>query len=464
MTMVATALELSYLTIAEAGDLFRRRELSPVDLTLAQLDRIERLQPALRAFLTVTSDVALREARAAEAALLRGDDRPLLGIPVGYKDIYMTAGVRTTGASMLYENYVPDVDATTITRLHDAGVVMLGKLHTHEFASGITPEDHPLPPARNPWNTERIPGGSSSGSGAALAAGLVIGALGTDTGGSIRGPGSFCGIAALKPTYGRCSRYGVYTLSWSLDHTGPMARTVEDVALMLNALAAYDPKDPASANVPAEDYTLSLGRSIKGMRVGVLRSWYTPTADEAVAETVEAALVTLKELGAEVVDVEIPHIGYTAVSSAIMMPEAYAYHQADLMETPEKYAPQLRARLLSGGLFLAHEYVNAQRARQILRQEVAETLRGVDVLVSPTSAQLAPTFEESYTSAMRRRQSYTGLYNMTGLPAISVNCGFVDGLPVGLQVAGRPFAESTVLQVAHAYERAAGWYTRHPAL
>ena len=462
--MVATALELSYLTIAEASEAFQRRELSPVDLTLAHLERIEQLQPTLRAFLTVTSDIALREARAAETALLRGDKRPLLGIPVGYKDIYMTAGVRTTGASMLYEHYVPDVTATAIDRLHKAGVVMLGKLHTHEFASGMTPEEHPFPPARNPWNTSRIPGGSSSGSGAGIAAGIAMGALGTDTGGSIRGPGSFCGIAALKPTYGRCSRFGVYTLSWSLDHTGPMARTVQDVAQMLNGMAGYDPKDPASANVPAEDYTLPLGRSIKGMRVGVLRSWYTPTADAVVTDTVEQALSTLAELGAEVVDVEVPHIRYTAAISAIMMPEAYAYHQADLMETPEKYAPQLRSRLLSGGLYLAHEYVNAQRARQILRQEIAEALGSVDVLVSPTSSQLAPSFEEAYASTNRRRPSYTGLYNMTGLPAISVNCGFVDGLPVGLQIAGRPFAESTVLQVAYAYERAAGWYSHHPSL
>ncbi|MGH2587924.1 MAG: amidase, partial [Dehalococcoidia bacterium] len=208
--MVATALELAYIGASEAATLFRSRELSPVDLTLAHLERIEAMQPALRAYVTVTADSALREARAAEAAILRGDDRPLLGVPIAYKDIYTTAGVRTTGGSRLYEQYVPEITATTVEKLHDAGMVMLGKLTTHEFAAGLTPEEHPLPPARNPWNTGHIPGGSSSGSGAALAAGLTVGALGTDTGGSIRNPGSFCGIAALKPTYGRCSRYGVY--------------------------------------------------------------------------------------------------------------------------------------------------------------------------------------------------------------------------------------------------------------
>src|SRR5215204_6601768 len=251
--MVAAAIDLAYLTAAEAAARFRTGALSPVELTLAHLDRIDTLQPSLRAYVTVTADSALREARAAEAAILRGDAGPLLGISIGYKDIYTTAGVRTTGGSQLLEHEVPTITATTVTKLQAAGMVMLGKLTTHEFAAGLTPEDHPLPPARNPWNTDHIPGGSSSGSGAALAAGLTIGALGTDTGGSIRNPGSFCGIAALKPTYGRCSRYGVYSLSWSLDHTGPMARTVEDCALMLTAMAGYDPRDPASAQVLVED-------------------------------------------------------------------------------------------------------------------------------------------------------------------------------------------------------------------
>ena len=464
--MVAPALDLAYLTAAEAAALFRRHELSPVELTLAHLERIAALQLSIRAYITVTDEIALAEARAAEAALLRGDDRPLLGIPVAYKDLYLTAGVRTTAGSRVHETLVPDTTATTVQKLHDAGMVMLGKLSTHEFASGLTPEDHPFPPARNPWNQAHIPGGSSSGSGAALAAGLTIGALGTDTGGSIRGPGSFCGIAALKPTYGRCSRYGVITLSWSLDHAGPMARTCEDVALMLSAMAGYDAKDPASADVPPEDFTAALGSSIRGMRVGVLRSWYESSASASVIAAVDAALEVLTGMGAAVRDVDIPHIELVKSAQVINSAEAYAYHAADLAETPEKYPPLLRSSLSSGALYLAHEYVNAQRARQILKQEVAALLKDVDVLVTPTFAKTAPTFAQAYADQRRRLSvSYTSLYNMTGLPALSIPCGFDDaGLPIGLQIAGRPFAEATVLQVGHAYERAAGWHTRHPPL
>jgi aspartyl-tRNA(Asn)/glutamyl-tRNA(Gln) amidotransferase subunit A len=463
--MVAPALDLAYLSAAEAAQLFRARELSPVDLANAQLDRIEALQPSLRAYLTVTGELALKQARAAEAAILRGDDRPLLGVPVAYKDIYMTAGVRTTGGSKLYLDYVPEITATTVEKLQAAGMVMLGKLQTHEFAFGLQPEDHVLPPARNPWDLSRIPGGSSSGSGAALAAGIAVGTLGTDTGGSIRGPGSFCGIAALKPTYGRCSRYGVYTLAWSLDHTGPMTRTVEDAAIMLGAMAGYDPKDPASANVPVEDYTAALGKSIKGLKVGVLRSWYEGVTNAEVNAAVDSALDVLRSLGAETVDVEVPSMAYAQSISVIMLSEAYSYHQGDLAATPELYAEPLKNRFLAGALFLAYEYVNAQRARQILKEDTAAVLKQVDVLISPTSPSTAPTFEQSYKEAFRRGPSFTGFYNMTGLPALSIPCGFdSNGLPIGLQIAGRPFAESTVLQVGHAYERAAGWYTRHPAL
>ncbi len=463
--MVATPTDLSYLTAAEVGKLFRSRELSPVDLTRAHLERIDALQPRLKAFVTVTADIALHEARVAEAALLRGDDRPLLGVPVAYKDLYMTAGVRTTAGSLVHEHWTPEITATTVDKLHDAGMVMLGKLTTHEFASGMTPLDHPLPPARNPWNTDRVPGGSSSGSGAALAAGLTVGALGTDTGGSIRNPGTYCGIAALKPTYGRCSRHGVFTLSWSLDHTGPMARTCDDLALMLNAMAGHDAKDPASARVPTEDFTATLGAGISGLKIGVLRSWYEPDTATAVTAAVDTAYRVLKDLGAIVTDVEIPNVSLAASISAIMMPEAYAYHAADLAETPEKYAPQLRARLASGGLYLADEYVSAQRARQILKQDVAELLKDVDLLVTPTAAKTAPGFDTAYAEAMRRGPSYTGLFNMTGLPALSVPCGFDEtGMPIGLQIAGRPFAEATVLRAGHAYEQAAGWHARHPEL
>jgi aspartyl-tRNA(Asn)/glutamyl-tRNA(Gln) amidotransferase subunit A len=463
--MVASELNLAYLTATELGARFRARELSPVELTTALLERAERLQPSLRAFVTMTPEIALAEARAAEAALLAGDARPLLGVPVGYKDIYFTAGIRTTAGSELHLDNVPETTATTVQKLHDAGMVMLGKLATNEFAAGLSPMDHPLPPPANPWNAAHFPGGSSSGSGTALAAGLVAGALGTDTGGSIRNPASYCGLAGLKPTYGRCSRYGVFPLSWTLDHTGPLARSVADCALMMNALAGYDALDPASAAVPTEDYTAALDRGVTGLRVGVLRSWYTPDTNPEVAAAVDAAVAVLGELGAVVSDVTLPSVGLAPAYHVIAMSEAYAYHAADLRETPEKFALTLRNRLLSGALYQAHEYVNAQRARQILIDETAALLREVDVLVTPANPTTAPTFEQSYAETLRRGASYSTLFNLTGLPALVLPCGFDDaGLPIGLQVAGRPFAEATVLRAGHAYQRATDWHTRHPNL
>jgi aspartyl-tRNA(Asn)/glutamyl-tRNA(Gln) amidotransferase subunit A len=461
---MTTTAETTYLTAAEAARLFRSRQLSPVELTRAHLERIERLQPTLRAYLTATPEIALRAAAEAEAALLRGDERPLLGIPLAYKDIYMTAGIRTTGGSELHLDYVPEITATTVTKLTAAGAVMLGKLHTHEFALGLTPEEHPLPPVRNPWNTDHVPGGSSSGSGAALAAGLTIGALGTDTGGSIRGPGAFCGIAALKPTYGRCSRYGVYTLAWSLDHTGPMARSVEDCAIMLNTLAGHDPLDPASATAPVDDYTAALGDGIAGLRIGVPRGWFSEHTKPEVLAAFDDALATLTGLGATVHEIEWQSLAYGPSIVVLMLAEAFAYHEQDLRETPEKYAPQLRNRLRAGGLFSAAEYLQAQRARQLMRDEAAALLREVDLIALPTQGTTATAFAEAYAQQRRRTISFTGPFNMTGLPALSVPCGFHDGLPIGLQLAGRPFEEATVLRAGHAYEQATDWHLRHPPL
>lgn len=463
--MVSSALELAYITATEAGALFRSGELSPVELTRAYLDRIAALDTRLDAYVTVTADTALAEARAAEAAILAGDDRPLLGVPVAYKDLYTTAGVRTTAGSLIHEDWVPDTTATTVEKLGAAGMVMLGKLTTNEFAFGLTPLDWPLPPAKNPWNTDHIPGGSSSGSGSALAAGLTVGALGTDTGGSIRNPATFCGVAGLKPTYGRCSRAGVVTLSWSLDHAGPMARSCSDLALMLGAMAGYDPKDPASVNVLVEDYTAGLGKSLAGVRVGVLRSWYEPDTAPEVAAAVGGALDVLRALGAVVSNVTLPSIEFAKSTAVIIQSEAYSYHAADLAKTPEKYAPQLRDRLMLGGVYLAEEYVQAQRARAILKEETATLLREVDLLVTPTAPKTAPTFETAYSEGYRRGAAYTSLFNMTGLPALSVPCGFDPaGLPIGLQIAGRPFAEGLVLRAGHAYQGATDWHHRHPAL
>ena len=447
--------ELSYATIRDIGARLRRRALSPVELTRALLERIERLDPRLHAFVTVTADRALADAKAAEAALGRGDiSSPLLGIPVGYKDIYATRGILTTGGSALLADWIPTEDATCVTRLQRAGAVMLGKLITHEFAFGIQFPGHRFAAAKNPWDLERMPGGSSSGSGAALAAGLAFGALGSDTGGSIRGPASFCGITGLKPTYGRCSRAGVLTLSWTLDHTGPMARTVEDCAYLLQALAGHDAADPASSREPVPDYVAPLSRGVRGLRVGVPREYFFEGIDPEVEKGFEQALATLRQLGAALEDVQIPSIQAAGAYTAILLAEAFAYHEHDLRE-----------RMLAGALITASEYVQAQRLRTQLRADMNAVLRRVDVLATPTSPKTAPTFTTVYDPEYGFPRGNTGPFNMTGLPALALPCGFTAaGLPLSIQITGRPFDEATILRVGHTYEQATSWRTRHPNL
>ena len=317
----------------------------------------------------VTAERALADARAAEAALKRGDAGPLTGIPIAYKDLYATKGILTTAGSALLADWVPDFDCTCVTRLQQAGMVMLGKLITHEFAFGIQFPGHRFPPARNPWNLDHIPGGSSSGSGAALAAGMAVGALGSDTGGSIRGPAAFCGIAGLKPTYGRVSRAGVVTLSWTLDHTGPMARSAEDCAFMLQALAGHDPADPASAREPVPDYLATLEGGVKGLRVGVVRDYFFDQVEPETVAAFERAVGELGRLGATVRDVTIPSIHATPSFMVIMLTEAFAYHERDLRLHPELYGDVLREKLMAGGLFRADEYIQAQRLRSQIRED-----------------------------------------------------------------------------------------------
>src|SRR5712671_6761455 len=457
--------EIAYATIAELGARYRKRDLSPVEVTQALLARIEKLDPILHAFVTLTADSALTEARAAEEALRRGDARPLLGIPVAHKDIYLTRGVRTTGGSALLADWIPDEDATCVQRWRAAGTVQLGKLITHEFAFGLQFPGHRFPPAKNPWNLDHIPGGSSSGSGAALAAGLVTGATGSDTGGSIRGPAAFCGIAGLKPTYGRASRAGVLTLSWTLDHTGPMARTVEDCAYLLQALAGHDAADPASSREPVPDYVAPLGRGVRGLRVGVVREYFFEGIDPEVEKGFEQALATLRQLGATVEDVQIPGIQSAGAFMAILLAEAFAYHERDLREHPELFGELLRERMLAGALITGSEYVQAQRLRAQLRADMNAVLRRVDVLATPTSPKPAPTFTTVYDPEYGFPRGNTGPFNMTGLPALAVPCGFTAaGLPLSIQITGRPFDEATVLRVGHTYEQATSWRTRHPNL
>jgi len=455
--------EIAYATIAELGARYRKRDLSPVEVTQALLARIEKLDPILHAFVTLTADSALAEARSAEEALRRGDARPLLGIPVAHKDIYLTRGVRTTGGSALLADWIPDEDATCVQRWRAAGTVQLGKLITHEFAFGLQFPGHRFPPAKNPWNLDHIPGGSSSGSGAALAAGLVTGATGSDTGGSIRGPAAFCGIVGLKPTYGRSSRAGVLTLSWTLDHTGPMARTVQDCAFLLQPLAGYDPADPASSRAPVDDYVAPLGRDIRGLKIGVPRAYFLEEVDAEVARAFEEALETLRRLGAEVRDVQIPSLRGAHSFLLILMAEAYAYHESDIREHPELYGDVLRERILAGALVTASEYTQAQRIRSEICRETAEVLKTVDVLASPTALKPATPFAQAFDPEFAFPKSNMAPFNLTGLPTLALPCGFsASGLPVSFQLSGRPFEEATVLRAGHAYEQATAWHTRRP--
>jgi aspartyl-tRNA(Asn)/glutamyl-tRNA(Gln) amidotransferase subunit A len=456
---------LCYASIAELGRLFRRGELSPVEYATDCLRRIERLDKTLHSFVTVTAERALTDARAAEAAVRRGDAGPLAGIPIGYKDLYATRGTATTAGSALLADWVPTEDSNCVARLQQAGMVMLGKLITHEFAFGIQFPGHRFAAARNPWNQDHIPGGSSSGSGAALAAGLTVAALGSDTGGSIRGPAAFCGIVGLKPTYGRVSRAGVVTLSWTLDHTGPMARTVEDCALLLQGLAGYDPADPASSREPVGDYVATLGQGVRGLRIGVPRAYFLDGLHAEVGAAFEASLETLRRLGAEVRDVEIPSIHDVSAFMVIMLTEAFAYHERDLRTRPDLYGDVLREKLMIGGLLTASEYVQAQRVRARLQAETAAVLREVDLLASPTAVVPAPTFATVWDPDFPFARSNMAPFNMTGLPALALPCGFSStGLPLSLQLAGRPFDEATVLRAGHAYEQATEWHGRRPAI
>ena len=455
--------EIAYATIGELGARYRKRDLSPVEVTQALLARIEKLDPILHAFVTLTADSALAEARSAEEALRRGDARPLLGIPVAHKDIYLTRGVRTTGGSALLADWIPDEDATCVQRWRAAGTVQLGKLITHEFAFGLQFPGHRFPPAKNPWNLDHIPGGSSSGSGAALAAGLVTGATGSDTGGSIRGPAAFCGIVGLKPTYGRSSRAGVLTLSWTLDHTGPMARTVQDCAFLLQPLAGYDPADPASSRAPVDDYVAPLGRDIRGLKIGVPRAYFLEEVDAEVARAFEEALETLRRLGADVRDVQIPSLRGAHSFLLILMAEAYAYHESDIREHPELYGDVLRERILAGALVTASEYTQAQRIRAEICRETAGVLKTVDVLASPTALKPATPFAQAFDPEFAFPKSNMAPFNLTGLPTLALPCGFsASGLPVSFQLSGRPFEEATVLRAGHAYEQATTWHTRRP--
>ncbi|MGE3535805.1 MAG: amidase [Candidatus Tectimicrobiota bacterium] len=466
--MTQTATDLCYLTIREAGHLLKRRALSPVELTRAFLERIAALDGTLQAYITVLPERAMAAARAAEAEMLRGEYRgPLHGIPIALKDLYDTQGIRTTGSSRLLAQRVPTEDATVTTRLEAAGSILLGKLAMHEFALGGPDPTCGFPLARNPWNLDHIPGGSSSGSGTAVAAGLCMGSLGSCTGGSIRGPASYCSMVGLKATYGRVSRYGVLPLSWSLDHCGPMTWTVEDAALMLQVIAGPDPRDPTSSKAPVPDYSAALHENVQGLTIGVPRHFFwadDPRIDRETLRIVDTALEALAGLGARIEEVTVPTLRYAgAAQPAIMLSEAFAYHQKALCSKPAAFGDMVRARFRMGGFMSAADYVQAQRVRNVLKRDFASVLQKVDVIASPTMSSPAPLFTEMDAMTTARRPSFTGPYNLTGMPAISIPCGFTaTGLPIGLQLAGKPFDECTVLRAAYTYQQQARWCDKRP--
>ncbi len=475
MTPPAPHADLAFLGLAEASRRLADGSLSPVDLTEAMLARIEALNPTLNVYLAVEAERARAAARESAGRRAAGSPRgPLDGVPIAVKDIVWRAGrPMTAGAKRPVVERAPE-DATVVARLEAAGAVLVGVLNLHEFAYGVTNVNPHHGPVHNPWATDRNPGGSSGGSGAALAAGLAYGALGTDTGGSIRIPASVCGIVGLKPTYGRVSRHGVYPLAWSLDHVGPMARRVEDVALLLQAIAGADPADPTASRRPVPAYAALRARGdatpLAGLRVGVPRGFFFDRADPEVARIVRGAIERMRDLGAAVREVALPKTEAAVPAGLlVLLSEAASVHARRLVETPGDYGADVRARLEQGRLVPAVDYIAAQRVRAVVRRELADVLREVDCLATPTTAATAGLVAEGATgaadTARRAMTHFTRPFNLTGSPALSLPCGFTaEGLPVGLQLVGRPFEEGTLIAVAAPLEAALGLAARRPPL
>jgi len=466
--------DLTGLSIAEAAALIVRRQVSPSELTEAYLARIEEQNALLNAYVTVTAEAARAEAKAAEAEIAHGTYRgPLHGIPIALKDLYATKGVRTAAGSKILWDRVPDADATVTRLLREAGAVSLGKTNTHEFAFGVTTNNPHFGATRNPWNPDCIPGGSSGGSGAAVAAGMAAMAMGTDTGGSIRIPAALCGTVGLKATHGRVSTAGVIPLSWTLDHAGPLTRTVEDAAIVLNAIAGIDPNDTMTVPIPVEDYRKDLAAGVRGLRFGVLHGAQFDPLDAEVSTALDAAFAILRDLGATTEDIDgtLFGDGRPAVSD-IMMLEAQHYHAASLRERPEDFGDDVRARLTRRTDMTANELLAALRTRDAITAAASHLMERYDALLLATTRIPAPPIagqtiiidgEEVFAPSVLTAN--TNPFNLTGMPALSVPCGFTAaGLPIGLQIVGRRWDEATVLRIGAAYERATDWHRRRPAL
>jgi aspartyl-tRNA(Asn)/glutamyl-tRNA(Gln) amidotransferase subunit A len=448
-----------------------RKELSPVDLTSAVIERIEAAEPTLNAFVTVLAESALAAARQAEADIVRGDYRgPLHGIPVSVKDLFATRGIRTTAGSRVLAGSVPDEDATVVERLAAAGAILVGKTNMLEFAYASAHPDFGT--TKNPWDLTRSTAGSSSGSAAAVAAGMGFGSLGTDTGGSIRIPAAYCGIVGLKPTYGRVSRHGVVPVSWSCDHVGPMTRTVADAAAMLGAIAGIDPRDSTSGAVPVPDYRSSLRSDLTGVRVGIADAYFRHNVDVPVRAAVEGAIRQFEELGATTIEVKLPPPSEAVPALlGIITPEATEYHLSWLRERADDYSAGVRERLELGAITPAVSYIRAQRLRRQIVEKMSAAFAAVDVVAMPTAPTAAIPLDQDLSTSdaadpdlLAATINFTGPFDLTGFPALSIPCGYTsNGLPIGMQLVAAPYEEAQLFAIAHAYEQSTDWHSQVPA-
>jgi aspartyl-tRNA(Asn)/glutamyl-tRNA(Gln) amidotransferase subunit A len=460
--------ELCTLTIESLSQRLRQREISPVTVVEAYLERIDAINGRLNAYITVIGEQALAEAHLFEQEILAGQYRgPLHGVPVALKDLYDVSGVPTTAGSKIYAERMPDEDASSVARLRKAGAIILGKANLHELAYGATNEDSFFGPTRNCWDLDRIPGGSSGGSAAAVAAELCAAATGSDTGGSIRIPAALCGVVGIKPSYGRISCHGISPLSWSMDHPGPLTRSVNDAAVMLGAMAGYDPRDPASVDRPVPDFTVELRDGVEGLRIAVDLKWALSQSDSEVRNAFEAALSVLEGLRAEVVEVSLSRIPEaTSAALTILASEAGAVHEEFLQSRPQDFGDNVRARLERGFQIRGIDYGRARRIGQWLERDLETVFETVDLIVTPTCSITAPKFGQEAvlvhgeeTPVMTALTQFTRVFNLTGTPAITVPCGFSSqGLPIGLQMVGALWNEAIMLRAAYAYEEAAEWH------
>ena len=447
-------------------------QLSPVELAKAHLDRIEATDTSLNSFITLLADRALEQASVAEEEITGGAYRgPLHGIPIGLKDLYYTRDIRTTVGSRILRDFVPDYDAGVVERFDGAGAVLLGKLQMHEFALGATSVNPHDGPAHNPWDVSRITGGSSGGSGSAVASGQCMAALGSDTGGSIRIPAGLCGIVGMKPTFGSISRYGVHPLSWSLDTVGPMTRSAHDAAIVMNALVGHDSRDPSSAGVSEQDFTLGIADGIAGLKIGIPEDFFYDVIDSEVSAAICQAAGVLAELGAVVESCSIPALNHClGISSAILVTEAAETLFPHIRDCPDDIGSDVRARLYLGAMTPAVDYIKAQRARAAYNDQIAEAMQTYDLLMAPSAAIGAPRIDQEFVEVGGRQENALSLmsrltraFNLTGQPTVSVPCGFTsDGMPIGMQLAGRMWEDAVVLRAAHTYESATEWHTRRP--